>query len=363
MSYLEVSVQKKLKKFRLDITFQADKGCLGILGASGCGKSMTLRSIAGTVCPDSGKIVFQDEERGKKVFFDSQKRINLAPQKRKTGYLFQNYALFPNMTVLQNITAGLKSRKMDRKKEREEVLRFLDTFQLTDLENLYPLQLSGGQQQRTALARMLISRPDILLFDEPFAALDSYLKEGLRLELLKILKEFGGISVLVTHDRDEVFQLCDRLLILDQGKAVDCGDTKEIFRCPKSEKAARITGCKNISRIRRINSRTFCAPDWGGIILHTDEPIGQEIRFAGIRAHSFRACSVSKAQALRKEKGTNLIPVEDADVSEMPFEWYITLKNHLWWKVEKKEKDNMDVNKIPLWLYLSPQDILLLRED
>lgn len=363
MSYLEVSIQKKLKKYRLDIAFRAEKGCLGILGASGCGKSMTLRSIAGTVRPDSGSIVFLDEEREKKVFFDSRKRISLAPQKRRTGYLFQNYALFPNMTVMQNITAGLKSRGMDREKGREEVLRFLDTFQLTGLENLYPLQLSGGQQQRTALARMLISRPDILLFDEPFAALDSYLKEGLRLELLKILKESGGISVLVTHDRDEVFQLCDRLLILDQGKAVDCGDTKEIFRCPKSEKAARITGCKNISRIRRINSHTFCAPDWGGIILHTDKPIGEEIRFAGIRAHSFRACSDGEAQALKKAQGANLIPVEDANVSEMPFEWYVTLKNHLWWKVEKKENGSMDENKIPLWLYLAPQDILLLRED
>ncbi len=287
----------------------------------------------------------------------------MAPQKRRTGYLFQNYALFPNMTVAQNMAAGLAGERTDKNKEKEQIRRFLRLFQLESLEKLYPLQLSGGQQQRAALARMLISRPEILLFDEPFAALDSYLKEGLRMELLKILKDFNGISILVTHDRDEAFQLCDQILVLDRGNVIDYGDTKEVFCHPKTEMSARVTGCKNISRIKRINSHTFCALDWDEIILHTDELIEDNITFAGVRAHSFRQCSAQDARRLQKRGEANLIAVSDAAVSEMPFEWYVTLKNHLWWKIEKKVSGSMEKKEMPPWLYLPPQEILLLRDN
>ena len=163
---LKVNIQKKLKEFDLDVDFELKKGCLGILGPSGCGKSMTLKSIAGIVDPDKGIVsLTMDEET---VYFDSDSKINIKPQKRNVGYLFQNYALFPNMTVEENVAIGL-SKNDDRKIVSEMIKR----FHLEGLEKRYPRQLSGGQQQRVALARILAYGPDVILFDEPFSALDT----------------------------------------------------------------------------------------------------------------------------------------------------------------------------------------------
>lgn len=199
---LGVEIKKKLKEFDLDISFSAGKGCLGILGPSGCGKSMTLKSIAGIVTPDSGRIALQyakGEAAGGRVLYDSALKINEKPQMRRVGYLFQNYALFPNMSVEENIAAGLKG--MEKKKAK--VGEMIERFRLTGLEKRYPGQLSGGQQQRVALARILAYEPEALLLDEPFSAMDTYLREGLRLELSKVLADYDGVSVMVTHDRDE----------------------------------------------------------------------------------------------------------------------------------------------------------------
>lgn len=209
MNSLEVSIHKKLNEFDLEVSFLAKpNSCIGILGSSGCGKSMTLKSIAGIVDPDSGRI------EGDQIFFDKEKKINMKPQQRKVGYLFQNYALFPNMTVEQNIATGLERK--DAKKVNEMIKR----FQLEGLEKSYPRQLSGGQQQRVALARIFAYNPDILLLDEPFSAMDSSLRETLRLELMRTLKDYEGITILVTHDRDEAYELCDTILLMDKGKII-----------------------------------------------------------------------------------------------------------------------------------------------
>ena len=171
---LGVEIKKKLKEFDLDISFSAGKGCLGILGPSGCGKSMTLKSIAGIVTPDSGRIALQyakGEAAGGRVLYDSALKINEKPQMRRVGYLFQNYALFPNMSVEENIAVGLKG--MEKKKAK--VGEMIERFRLTGLEKRYPGQLSGGQQQRVALARILAYEPEALLLDEPFSAMDTYL--------------------------------------------------------------------------------------------------------------------------------------------------------------------------------------------
>ena len=166
---LEVNIQKKLKEFDLNVDFELKKGCLGILGPSGCGKSMTLKSIAGIENPDNGVVnLITDKEN---IYFDSDKKINLKPQKRNVGYLFQNYALFPNMTVEENVAIGL-SKNYDEKIVSEMIKR----FRLEGLEKRYPRQLSGGQQQRVALARILAYGPDVLLLDEPFSAMDTFLK-------------------------------------------------------------------------------------------------------------------------------------------------------------------------------------------
>jgi len=340
---LKVNIQKKLKEFDLDVDFELKKGCLGILGPSGCGKSMTLKSIAGIVDPDKGIVsLTMDEET---VYFDSDSKINLKPQKRNVGYLFQNYALFPNMTVEENVAIGL-SKNDDRKIVSEMIKR----FHLEGLEKRYPRQLSGGQQQRVALARILAYGPDVILLDEPFSALDTYLKEQLRIELVNMLKDFYGFSILVTHDRDEAFQFCDELLILDQGKIIARGETHEIFEDPKKVEVARLTGCKNISKIEIIDEHHFKSLDWG-ITFEVSEKITPNITHVGIRAHDFTPA---------EKDDVNLINTVNASKLEMPFEWEITLENGLWWKIEK-QMHNHDF-EIPKYLKINPEDILLLEE-
>lgn len=370
---LGVEIKKKLKEFSLELSFEAEKGCLGILGPSGCGKSMTLKSIAGIVTPDSGRIALQyaqGEAAGGRVLFDSALKINETPQIRRVGYLFQNYALFPNMTVEENIAAGLKGKGAraaagGRKSQvcspqaiKQKVQEMTERFRLIGLEKHYPAQLSGGQQQRTALARILAYEPEILLLDEPFSAMDTYLR--LRLELAEALKDYDGVSILVTHDRDEAYQLCPEILLMDQGKVLARGKTRDIFAWPQTCKAARLTGCKNISRIRRMGERHICALDWGGLELMADRLVGEEITAVGIRAHDFEPLSRQKAAAYAYE---NCIPVEEPQVSEMPFEWYITLKNGLWWKREKTIHTHNSAGVIPEYLRVDPSAILLLKGE
>ena len=164
---LSVDVNKNLGDFHLNVRFQTEASRIGILGATGCGKSMTLKSIAGIETPDEGKIMMND-----KVVYDSRQKVNIRPQKRNIGYLFQNYALFPTMTVAKNIAAGLKGTKQEK---QERVARMIRTFQLEGMEERLPGELSGGQQQRVALARIMAYEPDVILLDEPFSALDMFL--------------------------------------------------------------------------------------------------------------------------------------------------------------------------------------------
>jgi molybdate transport system ATP-binding protein len=256
---LKVDIQKELKEFDLDVDFELKNQRLGILGPSGCGKSMTLKSIAGIVNPDNGIIsVITDEED---VYFDSDNKINLKPQKRNVGYLFQNYALFPNMTVEENIAVGVP--KDDGGKTVSEMIK---RFHLDGLGKRYPRQLSGGQQQRVALARILAYGPDVILLDEPFSAMDAFLKEQLRIELVNSLKDFDGFSIMVTHDRDEAFQFCDELIVLDQGKIIAKGNTYDVFENPKKVQVARLTGCKNISQIEIIDDYHLKSLDWDSLL-------------------------------------------------------------------------------------------------
>lgn len=335
---LYVDIQKKLKEFDLQIQFEHKKGCLGILGASGSGKSMILKSIAGIVQPDQGKI------EGNQIFYDSEHKINLKPQKRNVGYLFQNYALFPNMTILRNIEIGMKE------KDEDTLNALLDKFGLESLKNQYPTKISGGQQQRVALARMLASDPSVLLFDEPTSALDAYLKEKVRIELKKLMKEFDGVSILVSHDRDEIYQLCDSILLLDRGKILQYGKTKDVFENPISLQAAKLTGCKNISKIERIDRTHVKALDWN-CTLEVKE-MQEDISYIGIRAHDFTSC----------QKGeVNCMHVNVKEIIELPFEWEILLDNGLWWKVHKEIHEH-DSNFLQVeYLSVSKDSILLLK--
>ena len=203
---LQAKIKKKFSGFTLDVEFETKEGCMGILGASGCGKSMTLKCIAGIEKPDSGRIVLNG-----RVLFDSEKKINLPVQKRNVGYLFQNYALFPTMTVEQNLMVVMGGKKEEK---RTKIKEQLERFELSGLEKRYPSQLSGGQQQRVALARMLLHQPEMIMLDEPFSALDYQTRLNVGDDIGQIIRQEGKSAVLVTHDLSEAISLADRIIVL-----------------------------------------------------------------------------------------------------------------------------------------------------
>ena len=209
---LEVQIYKKLAEFDLDASFQVDDNILGLMGASGSGKSMTLKCIAGIETPDQGRIVLNN-----RVLFDSEKKINVPIQKRNVGYMFQSYALFPNMNVYENISVGLRARKV---KDVDIVIqKVMQQFRIRELASRYPKQLSGGQRQRVALARLMAYEPDVLLLDEPFSALDEDLKEDLLWELKSEL-QISKPVIFVSHNKEEVNELCDLKYKIKQGEII-----------------------------------------------------------------------------------------------------------------------------------------------
>ncbi len=277
-----VDIEKKLGAFRLRAQFEAQDGTTALLGASGCGKSVTLKCIAGIMTPDCGRIVLGD-----RVLFDSEKKIDLPPQQRRVGYLFQQYALFPNMTVEQNILCGIRREHKAQKKELlAEKIRM---FRLEGLEKKHPAQLSGGQQQRVALARILCSEPEAILLDEPFSALDSYLKWNLELELADLLALFGGPVLWVSHDLDECYRNCGSVCVMEDGKTGAVTGMDEMIRHPGSVSAAQLAGCKNFLIAVEKNGAVYL-PEWG-MALPVDAK-GKTFTTLGIPDHAV-ALSVS----------------------------------------------------------------------
>lgn len=349
---IEVSIKKKFEGFTLDVDFKNSNQKLGILGASGSGKSMTLKCIAGIEKPDTGKIIVND-----KVLFDSESKINLPSKDRSVGYLFQNYALFPTMNVEENIGIGIKKKK---ELKREMVNEKIKEFHLEGLAKRYPSELSGGQQQRVALARMLVTNPYVILLDEPFSALDSFLKEILQQQLLETLESYHGDIIIVSHNRDEVYRLCERMVVIDGGKTVVNGNTKEVFENPRKVAAARLTGCKNISPIRRIDEHTMEALSWG-IILKTSQAINENITHVGIRAHDLIP--------FWDKPGTNFIQYELNGSGSLPFEEHFFIKSrrndrkeeNICWFVQKDRIEKLQQKGSPRYLYF-PEDKLLLME-
>lgn len=277
---LVVNIEKKLPGFQLNISFRCDRNTIGLLGSSGSGKSMTLRCIAGLEKPDKGHISLNGT-----ILFDSSKGINLPPQNRKTGFLFQNYALFPHMTVAQNIKLGL--RNPDKQKKTDTVTEFMSLVRLQGFEERYPSQLSGGQQQRAALARALALNPSLLLLDEPFSALDNHLRGELEQQFTHVLKEFRNPSIFVTHNLDEAYRLCPELLILENGQTVASGTRDNIFARPPTYDAARLTGCQNISRAKKISTNEIEAIDWN-CRIRVKHPVCDDLSHVGVRAHHIR---------------------------------------------------------------------------
>lgn len=237
---LSLNFQKNLSGFQLQSNFELrDKELLVILGPSGSGKSLTLQAIAGLIDPDDGFIRFGDQ-----WFFNHERRIKLRTQERQVGYIFQNYALFPHMTVRENIAYGMKDR--NRGYRDIKIRELLELMRLEDHGNKYPRSLSGGQQQRVAIARALAANPRLLLLDEPFSALDNIIRHKVKMDLLRIKETSQIPMILVTHDLDEAYTLGDRLLIMDQGRVLQQGTPKEVFSRPLSRQVAKFVGMKNI---------------------------------------------------------------------------------------------------------------------
>jgi molybdate transport system ATP-binding protein len=274
---LYVDVKKNLHGFSLNIKFNTRNNIIGLLGASGSGKSMTLKCIAGLETPDSGKILLNG-----KTLYDSEKKVNVPVRKRKVGFLFQNYALFPNMTVSQNISFALEN--MSRDEKERIVCEKIDMMNLNGLENRFPNQLSGGQQQRVAIARALAIEPEILLLDEPFSALDSHLRSKMEERLVYILDDYSGSAVFVSHNRDEVYRICRNIAIINKGMVENCGDRDYIFENPTTLATAQLTGCKNISKIKVLDENTVEALDWG-CTLKTNKKVEGSPSYVGIRSH------------------------------------------------------------------------------
>ena len=262
-----------------------------LLGASGSGKSMTLRCIAGVEKPDEGSIVLDG-----RVLYDSVRRIDLPPQERRVGYLFQRYALFPNMTVLQNIGAGL-SRERDARTKQIKRESLIARFRLDGLEQRYPRELSGGQMQRVALCRMLAGEPEAILLDEPFAALDSHLRWQLEGEVKQTLSEFSGVALLVSHDRGEVYRMSRRVCVLNGGASEPIFGTAELFAHPRTLQAALITGCKNCVSAELLSANTIRVPDWNAV-LACAQTGGEGMTHTGIRAHYILPCTAETENAL-----------------------------------------------------------------
>ena len=235
-----VNFKKQLGSFSLEVDFEAGNEVLALLGGSGCGKSMTLKCIAGIVTPDEGQIIVDGV-----TFFDSKKGINLKPQQRRTGLLFQNYALFPNMTTRQNIMTVFEhgaGRSANKEERYQEIAR---RFFITGLEDHYPSQLSGGQQQRVALARALAVNPRVLLLDEPLSALDAKVRVQLRDEIRRIQLEAGTTTVFVTHDQEEALAVADRIGVMNHGRIEQIADPQTLYRRPGTEYVATFIGLTN----------------------------------------------------------------------------------------------------------------------
>ena len=239
----------------------ADGEFLTLLGPSGCGKTTTLRMIAGFLAPDAGDI-----------WFDDRRMTGVPPHRRNTAMVFQSYALFPHMSVAENVDFGLLMRKLPRAERAERVAEALDLVSLTGLEDRRPGQLSGGQQQRVALARAIVTRPDILLFDEPLSNLDAKLREKVRVEIRELQRRLRITSIYVTHDQAEALVVSDRIVVMNRGRIEQIGDPDTIYRAPDNAFVADFIGLTNIVEGTALADGTVETPI-GRLAVDAGQPV------------------------------------------------------------------------------------------
>jgi len=288
------------------VTFAVSAGeTVSLLGPSGCGKTTTLRLISGFEDPDAGVIEIAGESM-----------VGKRPYERNVGLLFQHYALFPHMTVAENIAYGLKHRHWPKAEIADRVGEMLRLVQLQGFEGRRPGQMSGGQQQRVALARVLATRPKLVLLDEPLSALDAKLREELRLELKQILTAVGSTTIVVTHDQDEAMSLADRIIVMNRGRIEQQGTPDEIYAQPRTPFVAAFIG-----RTNWFHGRISGAPGDGFFRLATDAGTTLTIRNPGIAStEKWSVCirperiAVIGSEVTAGKSGDNLLPGQVVDV-------------------------------------------------
>ncbi len=311
---LDVQIVKDLRDFTLNVSFSADEEPVGILGASGAGKTMLLRCIAGLERPDSGRIQLGDH-----VLFDKSQRVRVPARKRHIGMLFQHYALFPHKTVAQNVAFGLS--RLERSEREIRLKKILERAHITGLEDRYPRELSGGEQQRAALARALSIEPDALLLDEPLSALDTHLRAQMEIQLQETFAAFQRPTLLVTHNVEEAYRMGEKLLVLSRGRVAAFGAKDEIFRHPPTLEVARVTGCKNFSQAKAVSEHEVEALDWG-CRLHVAQPLPRIVGHVAIRAHQIEFAEAAGGDP----KARNVFPCWLLRASETPFRMTLYLR-------------------------------------
>ena len=372
---LSVNIKKHFPTFTLDVNIEAGNETLGFLGESGCGKSLTMRCIAGIETPDEGRIVVND-----KVFFEREAgkkpSVNLTPQERKTALLFQNYMLFPNLTVAQNVAAGIC--KDTPREERDALVNAeLKRFGLEGFGKRYPSQLSGGQQQRVALARMLAAKPGILMLDEPFSALDAHLKGVLEQNLTSLFDAFHGTVLYVSHDIDEALRFCDRIAVVDHGHVMEVDTGNDLVNHPQSTAGIKLSGCKNCTAAKRTGQNSVFLPTWG-IEVETNAAVPEDIKCLGVRAffleraegpgknaYRVRVVRTSDSRFDRSvlleflERGEGAEPIANQTENEMTY-----LEQHLFWRVDKLKvaEENLPVKGEELYIRIPSGKVYLVNK-
>ena len=325
--------------------------------------------FAGIETPDEGRIVVND-----RVFFDSERKINLTPQQRKTALLFQSYMLFPNLTVAENVAAGI-GREASKADRDALVAAELKRFGLEGFDRRYPAQLSGGQQQRVALARMLAARPGILMLDEPFSALDAHLKSVLEQNLVSLFDAFHGTVLYVSHDIDEALRFCDRIAVVEAGRITETGTGDDLVNRPQSLAGVKLSGCKNATAAVRTGEHRVRLPKWG-IEAATSAAVPEDVKALGVRAFFLQRVDgpgencyrvrVDRVSDSRFER-TVLLGFLDRDESEAPTvsrtdDEMKYLHQHLFWRVDKLA---VPVDELPhegeeLWIRIPPDKVYLV---
>jgi len=339
-----------------EVSFEATEGkVLSLLGPSGCGKTTTLRCIAGFENPDRGEICLDD-----------RKITHISPERRGIGMVFQNYALWPHMTVYGNLAFGLQIRKVSKDEITKKIKKVLGMVQLEGYENRYPRQMSGGQQQRIAMARALVFEPEIMLLDEPLSNLDAKLREEMRFQFTELQKSLGITAVYVTHDQAEALVISDKIVILNQGKIVQSDSPKEIYSNPKNKFVAGFIAVTSfisgsINSFAEEKKKVIVKTD-DGLVIHgfnNSFDIGQKVSVA-------MRMNVIKFIQDENKSDKNTVNIFKGKIIQSSYlgdiiDYKIKVGN---WEVRTNSdaKYNFKVGE-EVTFYLSPEDIIVTREE